>query len=127
MNHRSSTTPSQSTSASSAKAQNKVQCRLLLNVVVCKRATILQLLAGKDQTLLVRRDALLVLDLRLHVVNGIRRLDLEGDRLAGKRLDKYLHATTKAEHKVKGGFLLDVVIRKGTSVLSCLPAKIRRC
>merc|ERR1719380_89202 len=33
--------------------------------------------------LLVGRDALLVLDLLLHVVNRVRRLDVEGDGLAG--------------------------------------------
>ena len=35
---------------------------------------------------------LLVLDLGLDVVNGIRGLDLEGDGLAGEGLDKDLHA-----------------------------------
>ena len=41
---------------------------LLLNVVVGQSAAILELLAGEDQTLLVRRDALLILDLGLDVV-----------------------------------------------------------
>ena len=45
--------------------------RLLLDVVVRKGPTILQLLAGKDQTLLVRGDALLVLDLGLDIVDGV--------------------------------------------------------
>lgn len=39
--------------------------RLLLNVVVSQRASILELLAGEDETLLVRRDTLLVLNLLL--------------------------------------------------------------
>jgi hypothetical protein len=55
---------------------------LLLNVVVGEGAAIFQLLAGKDQALLVRRDALLVLDLGLDVVDGIGGLNLEGDGLA---------------------------------------------
>ncbi len=38
---------------------------------------------------------LLVLDLGLDVVNGIRGLDLKGDGLAGEGLDKDLHATGK--------------------------------
>lgn len=42
----------------------------LLNIVVCKSASILELFAGKDEALLVWRDTLLVLDLDLHVVNG---------------------------------------------------------
>jgi hypothetical protein len=59
-----------------------VESRLLLDVIVGKRATVLQLLAGEDQTLLVRRDTLLVLDLRLDVVDGIAGLNLKGDGLA---------------------------------------------
>jgi hypothetical protein len=40
------------------------------------------LLAGKDQTLLIWRNAFLVLDLGLDVVNGVGRLDLECDGCA---------------------------------------------
>jgi len=43
----------------------------LLDVVVGKSASILKLLAGEDQTLLVRGNALLVLDLALNVVNSV--------------------------------------------------------
>ena len=57
--------------------------RLLLDIVVGQGTAILKLLASKDQALLVGRDALLVLDLRLHIVDGVRGLDLEGDRLSG--------------------------------------------
>lgn len=56
---------------------------LLLNVIIRESATVLELLASKDQALLVRRDALLVLNLALDVVDGIRGLNLEGDGLAG--------------------------------------------
>jgi hypothetical protein len=52
--------------------------------VVAQGAAILELLSGKDETLLVRWDTLLVLDLRLDVVDGVRGLDLEGDGLAGE-------------------------------------------
>ena len=38
---------------------------VLLNVVVRERAAVLELLASEDQALLIRRDALLILDLRL--------------------------------------------------------------
>ena len=59
-----------------------MQGRLLLDVVVAQGATVFELLAGEDKTLLIRRDALLVLDLALDVVDGIRGLHLEGDGLA---------------------------------------------
>ena len=41
------------------QAQHQVQRGLLLDVVVGQGAAVLQLLAGKDEALLVRRDALL--------------------------------------------------------------------
>merc|ERR1739848_765028 len=65
-----------------AQAKDKVQRRLLLDVVVAEGATVLQLLARKDQPLLVRRDALLVLDLCLDVIDGVGRLHVKRDRLA---------------------------------------------
>jgi hypothetical protein len=55
---------------------------LLLDVVVGQSAAVLELLAGEDQALLVRRDALLVLNLALNIVDSIGGLDLESDGLA---------------------------------------------
>merc|ERR1712241_186971 len=69
-----------------AQAQHQVQGRLLLDVVVGEGPAILELLAGEDEPLLVRRDSLLVLDLGLDVLDGIGRLHLEGDRLARQGL-----------------------------------------
>ena len=61
---------------------------LLLDVVVTQRPAILELLARKDEPLLIGRDALLVLDLLLDIVNGVGRLDVERDRLSREGLDK---------------------------------------
>ena len=61
--------------------------RLLLDVVVGEGSAVLQLLAGENQTLLIGRDALLVLDLRLNIVDSVGRLDLESDGLASESLD----------------------------------------
>ena len=66
---------------------------LLLDVVVSEGTSVLELLPREDEALLVGRDALLVLDLGLDHVDGVRRLDLEGDGLAGKRLHENLHST----------------------------------
>ena len=65
-----------------------MKSRLLLDVVVGKSAAILELLSGEDQALLVRGNALLVLDLGLDVVDGVGGLDLKGDGLARKGLDE---------------------------------------
>lgn len=56
---------------------------LLLNVIIGKCTAILQLLASKDETLLIGGDAFLVLNLCLYVVDSIAGLDLESDGLAG--------------------------------------------
>lgn len=43
----------------------------------------------------LNNSPLLVLDLVLDVIDGVRRLNLEGDRLASERLHKDLHVSTK--------------------------------
>lgn len=64
------------------KAENQVKGGLLLDIVVRESAAILKLLASEDQTLLIRGNSLLVLDLALDIVDGVRGLDLKGDGLA---------------------------------------------
>ena len=103
-----------------AETKDEMESGLLLDVVIGKGAAILELLAGEDEALLVGRNALLVLDLSLDVVDGVRRLDLESDRLAGEGLDENLHTTTEAEHQVEGALLLNVVVRKSAAVLELL-------
>ncbi len=71
-----------------------MESRLLLDVVVRECASVLELLSGKDETLLIRGNALLVLDLGLHVVNGVGRLNIEGDGLSGQSLHENLSRTT---------------------------------
>jgi len=73
------------------KAEYQVEGRLLLDVVVAESATVFELLARKDQTLLVGGDTFLVLNLGLDIIDGVRGLDLEGDGLARKGLDENLH------------------------------------
>ena len=107
-------------SVATAQAEHEVEGGLLLDVVVRQRAAVFQLLAREDQTLLVRGDTFLVLDLRLDVVDGVGRLYFEGDGLARQRLDKDLHTTAQAEHEVEGGLLLDVVVRQRAAVFQLL-------
>jgi len=92
---------------STTEAKDQVEGRLLLDVVVRKGTAVLELLAGEDETLLVRRNALLVwrvlvakrdhgalphtLNLRLHIVDSVRRLHLKGDSLARQGLYEDLH------------------------------------
>ena len=105
------------------ETKDEMEGGLLLDVVVGQGTTVLQLLAGEDEALLVGRDAFLVLDLGLHVVNSVRRLHLKRDRLAREGLDEDLHAATETEDKVQSGLLLDVVVRKGAAILKLLASE----
>jgi hypothetical protein len=66
---------------------------LLLDVVVTQSAAILELLSGKDKTLLIRRNSFLVLNLGLDVVNGVAGLDIESNGLSGEGLYENLRRT----------------------------------
>merc|ERR1719215_548061 len=105
------------------EAEDEVQRGLLLNVVVRESTTVLQLLASKDEALLVWRDPFLVLDLRLDVINGVRRLDVQRDGLPRQRLHEDLHTAPEAEDEVQRGLLLNVVVRESTTVLQLLASK----
>lgn len=60
-----------------------MQSGLFLDVVVGQSTTVFELLSSKDKTLLVWRNAFLILDLCLDVIDSIAGLDLKGDGLAG--------------------------------------------
>ena len=63
----------------------------LLDVVVRQSPAIFELLSGEDETLLVWGNSFLVLDLGLHVLDGVGGLHLEGDGLARQSFDEDLH------------------------------------
>merc|ERR1712112_448072 len=66
---------------STSETQDQMQSGLLLNVVVGEGPAVLELLASKDQPLLVWGNSLLVLNLGLDILDGIRGLHLKGDGL----------------------------------------------
>ena len=70
----------------SSQAEHEVQGRLLLDVVVGQGAALLELLAGEDESLLVGRDTLLVLDLGLDGLDSVGGVHVESDGLAGQGL-----------------------------------------
>jgi len=80
--------------------QDQVEGRLLLDVVVGQSAAVLKLLTGEDQSLLVRRDAFLLLNLSLDIVDRVGGLDLKGDSLTGEGLDEDLHLAVSGSYSV---------------------------
>jgi len=77
--------------SSAPQPQHEVKGALLLDIVVAKCPSILELLSGEDKTLLIRGDSLLVLDFLLDIVDGVGRLDIQGDGFPCEGLDKDLH------------------------------------
>jgi hypothetical protein len=69
------------------------------------------LLSSEDKSLLIGGNSFLILDLGLHVFNGVRWFNIEGDGLSSKGLDEDLHSSSQSEHQVKSRFFLDVVVR----------------
>merc|ERR1711875_141938 len=62
--------------ATTSQAEDEMESRLLLDVVIGQSTTIFKLLAGENQTLLVGGNALLILNLGFHIFDGVTRLDL---------------------------------------------------
>jgi len=100
-----------------------VEGRFLLDIVIRKSSAILKLLAGKNESLLIGGDALLVLNLSLDILDGVRSLDVQGNSLASQSLDEDLHATAESEHEMESGLLLNVIVRKGSAVLELLSSE----
>jgi len=88
--------------ASSSESKDEMKGRFLLDIIVGEGSTILQLLSRKDQTLLIGRNSLFVLDLGLDILDGVRALDLEGDGFSGEGLDEDLHFVGRREGE-RGG------------------------
>lgn len=77
------------------KAKNEMEGGLLLDVVIGKSASVFELLSSKNQTLLIRGNTFLVLNLTLHSLDRIRTLDIESDGLTSKSLRE------RAQHEIR--------------------------
>jgi len=108
---------------SSSETEYEMKSWFFLDVVVRKRTSIFQLLASKDQTLLIWGNSFLILNFGLDIFNGVRWLDLKGDCFTCQGFDENLHSSSETEYEMKCGFLLDVVIRKGASIFQLLASK----
>ena len=74
------------TDTTATKSQDQVESGLLLNVVVRESAAVLKLLSGEDKTLLIGRNALLVLDLGpIRVKCALEKLDFTWEKLLTSR------------------------------------------
>ena len=74
-----------------SQSKNQVKGAFFLDIVVRKCSSILQLLTGEDQTLLIRWNAFFILDFSLDIIDGIGWLNIQGDGFPSQGLDEYLH------------------------------------
>ena len=105
---------------SSSQSKNEMKSGFLLNVVVTECPSIFQLLSCEDQSLLIRRDSFLVLDLGLDVFNGIRSFDLKSNSFSSKSFDEDLHSSSQSKDQMKGWLLLNVVVGQSSSIFQLL-------
>ena len=73
-----------------------MQRGFLADGVVRQRAAVLKLFSGDNQTLLIRRDTLVILDFGFHVVHAVVDLHVQGDRLLSQSLHEDLHSAEQA-------------------------------
>jgi len=78
-------------SKTSSESEDEVKSGFMINVVICKSAIVLKLLSCEDESLLIRRDAFLVLNLGLNVLDSIRWLNIKSDCFALKCFNENLH------------------------------------
>lgn len=83
------------------KQPTKVQLTTLFDPVIGKSPTTLQLLAAKDEALLVRRYALFLSNQGFHVINGSSWLHLQRDLFANESFYMDLNMTTNDYEKLE--------------------------
>ena len=74
-----------------------------MNAVILQGVTVLKLLSGEDQPLLIGGNALLVLNLCFDIFNPVRGLHLECDVLAGQCLYENLHGKRRGRKNSEQG------------------------
>ena len=103
-------------SESSSQSEDQVKGWFLLNVVVRKGSSVFELLSSEDESLLIGGNTFLILNFSLHILNGVWGLNVKSNSLSSEGLNEDLHTSSKSEDQVESRFLLDVVIRKGSSI-----------
>ena len=81
-----------------------MQSGFFLDVIVGESTSILELLSGENQTLLIGRNAFLILDLRLDIINSVARLNLESDGLSSEGLDDYNSVVSKKQLTLESSY-----------------------
>ena len=70
----------------STQPEHQMKSAFFLDIVIAQGTAIFELFAGKDKTLLIRWDSFFILNLGLHIVNGVGRLNIQSDGLAWSQI-----------------------------------------
>jgi len=106
-----------------SESEDQVQSRLFLDVVVGQSSAVFELLSSENQSLLIWRDTFFVLDFGLYVLDGVGRLNLEGDGFSGESFNKNLHTSSESENQVKSWFFLNVVVTQSSAIFKLFTSK----
>jgi len=64
------------------KTKDEMKSGLLLDIVITQCSSVFKLLSSENETLLVRRNSFLILNFCFDIVDRVRGLNLESDRLS---------------------------------------------
>jgi len=80
-----------------SESEDQMKCGFLLDVVVRESSSILKLFSCKDESLLIRWDSFLILDLGLDIFDCVRWLNIKGNSLSSESLDEDLHSSSESQ------------------------------
>jgi len=65
---------------------------------------------------LVGWDAFFILNFGFHILDRVTWFHFQSDSLSGQSFHKNLYTTSQAKHKMKGRFLLNIVVAQGAAI-----------
>ena len=77
--------------SSTSKSENKMDGGILVDVIILNSPAIFKLLTSKDESLLISRNTLLVMNLILQAFNAVLGAAVQSDGLASQSFNKELH------------------------------------
>jgi len=83
-------------SVSSSQSKDQMKSAFFLDIVVREGSAVFQLLSSENESLLIRRDTLFVLNFSLDIINSVRGFDIESYSLTSQGLDEDLHSSSKS-------------------------------